>query len=173
MTSVIDLSARVSYIVISFGNKVMSIEGFMGDTTITGNGNVVGDHNIVTVIYQGVPVFIPSSDAISGAQSSAAPMAGGPGTGPLGWMSAYIQEDGAALPLEASPYDQAAWARGRTCCPCCIVQTGCWCWASRDREDSGIGATGLGSFVIDRNRWFLLLIPLFKYEGKPLAIGCG
>jgi formylglycine-generating enzyme required for sulfatase activity len=141
----------------------------MGYTTITGNGNIIGDHNIVTITYQGVPVIIPSPEAVAAHRVALRQWLVDRARGRWGEMSAYIQEEGAALPLEASPYDQGHLGAREN-----LLST----LHSADRL-LVLGEPGAGKTVaLERLAWELcdgpdplipVMIPLFNYAGTPLA----
>jgi hypothetical protein len=72
--------------------------------TIDGDGNVIGDHNTVNITYQGNAVAVPSREAIDAHRRA---LAADLQTAARRWggVDHYIQEEGSALPIEASPYD--------------------------------------------------------------------
>ncbi len=65
---------------------------------------VTGDRNVVTVVYQGVDIPIPSPDAAARHRAALRKQLDASVRKRWGGMSAYIQEEGATLPIEASPY---------------------------------------------------------------------
>ena len=65
---------------------------------------VTGDRNIVTVVYQGTEVAIPSPEAVARHRAALRERLEADARTRWGGMSLYIQEEGATLPIEASPY---------------------------------------------------------------------
>ena len=141
----------------------------MGGIITTGNNNVIGDHNIVTITYQGAQVTIPSPDAVAAHRQALRQWLVDRARGRWGEMSAYIQEEGAALPLEASPYDQGRLGAREN-----LLST----LHSADRL-LVLGEPGAGKTVaLERLAWELcdgpepvipVLISLSSYAGTPLV----
>lgn len=65
---------------------------------------VTGDHNVLNITYQGIPVSIPSTEAIRAHRAALRCKLENDAQQRWGGMGAYIQEEGARLPIEASPY---------------------------------------------------------------------
>jgi len=65
---------------------------------------VTGNQNVVTVIYQGTEVAIPSAEAVVRHRAALRDRLEKDASGRWGGMPVYIQEEGATLPIEASPY---------------------------------------------------------------------
>ena len=144
------------------------------DSIIVGNitnatGVAIGHGAVVNVIYQGRPVDIPAPEAV--AQHRAA-LHDKLATGALkrwGGMGAYIQEEGATLPIEASPYQAGALGPRQN-----LIEL-----LHRANRLLVLGEPGSGKTVaLQRLAWELcaptgtaipVLIELFKYAGAPLA----
>jgi hypothetical protein len=77
-------------------------------TNILIEGNVEGDHTVIgnnnVVIYHGKQIIIPSVDAIARHRVALRERLEENAHTRWGGMSVYIREEGAALPIEASPY---------------------------------------------------------------------
>lgn len=65
---------------------------------------VAGEGAQVTVTYQGIKVVIPSSEAVTSHRAALRDRLERDARARWGGMSTYIQEEGATLPVEASPY---------------------------------------------------------------------
>jgi len=68
------------------------------------HGGVIATGNHVTVVYQGVEVAIPSPEAVARHRAALRERLETDARTRWGGMSLYIQEEGATLPIEASPY---------------------------------------------------------------------
>ncbi len=141
----------------------------MGDTTITGSGNVIGDHNIVTITYQGAQVIIPSLEAVAAHRAALRCWLADQARSHWGEMASYVQQEAAELPVGASPYDRDRLGTREN-----LLST----LRGADRL-LVLGERGGGKTVaLERLAWELcggseplipVLIPLFNYDGKPLA----
>jgi len=67
-------------------------------------GGVIATGNHVTVVYQGAAVAIPSPEAVARHRTALRERLEADARTRWGGMSLYIQEEGATLPIEASPY---------------------------------------------------------------------
>ncbi|MCD4738664.1 MAG: hypothetical protein K8R89_05325, partial [Anaerolineae bacterium] len=79
------------------GERAASIGGHVGGDVVTGSK---------IVIYQGVEVAIPGAEAIAAHRAALRARLARESQGRWGGMGCYIQEEGVALPIEASPYQQ-------------------------------------------------------------------
>jgi formylglycine-generating enzyme required for sulfatase activity len=129
---------------------------------------VTGDRNVVTINYLGQPVEIPSGEAIRAHRAALRRKLEDDAQQRWGGMGAYIREEGARLPIEASPYQIGAGASRHDL-------------LSRMREAHRLlvlGEPGSGKTVaLDRLAWELcdgdlpllpVPIPLLYYTGEAL-----
>jgi formylglycine-generating enzyme required for sulfatase activity len=130
---------------------------------------VTGDKNIVNVTYQGTQISIPSPEAIAAHRTALKKQLQADACKRWGGMSIYIQEEGASLPIEASPYQT-----GRLGVREPLLR------ALHDADRLLLlGDPGSGKTVsLERLGWALcgstnavipVLIRLFRYDGVPLA----
>ena len=84
---------------IAAGERGVAVGGDVRQSPI-----VTGDHNVVTVVYQGVELTIPSPPAIERHRAALRERLELDARTRWGGMSVYIQEEGATLPIQASPY---------------------------------------------------------------------
>jgi len=84
---------------VAAGEKGVAIGGGMQQSVI-----VRGYRNTVTVVYQGAAVAIPSPEAVACHRAALRERLENDARTRWGGMSLYIQEEGATLPIEASPY---------------------------------------------------------------------
>lgn len=141
----------------------------MGDTTIAGNGNVIGNNNIVTITYQGAQVIIPSLEAVAAHRAALRRWLEDQARRHGGEMASYVQQEAAELPVGASPYDRDRLGTREN-----LLST----LRGADRL-LVLGERGAGKTVaLERLAWELcngpiplipVLIPLSHYDGKPLA----
>jgi len=82
---------------VAAGEKGVAIGGDVHGSVIA-----TGDH--VTVVYQGAAVAIPSPEAVARHRAALRERLENDARTRWGGMSLYIQEEGATLPIEASPY---------------------------------------------------------------------
>jgi len=68
------------------------------------HGGIITTANHVTVVYQGAAVAIPSPEAVARHRAALRERLETDARTRWGGMSLYIQEEGATLPIEASPY---------------------------------------------------------------------
>ena len=66
--------------------------------------SVIATGDFVTVIYQGAEVAVPSPEAVARHRAALRKRLEADACARWGGMSVYIQEEGATLPIEASPY---------------------------------------------------------------------
>ena len=66
--------------------------------------DVHGDVTVVNITYQGAEISIPSPEAVTAHRAALRERLEIDARRRWGGMSIYIQEEGAALPIEASPY---------------------------------------------------------------------
>jgi formylglycine-generating enzyme required for sulfatase activity len=139
-----------------------------GREGIAVGGEIHGDVT-VTVTYQGNAVAIPSREAIAAhCRALAADLQ--TATRRWGGVARYIQEEGSALPIEASPYDAGRLGAREGLLP------------ALHRADRllVLGGAGSGKTVsLQRLAWDLcqspeassipVMIKLFRYDGAPLA----
>ena len=84
------------------GGGVAAGEGGVAAGSIQHSVIVTGDH--VTVVYQGAEVTIPSPEAVARHRAALRERLEADARTRWGGMPLYIQEEGATLPIEASPY---------------------------------------------------------------------
>jgi formylglycine-generating enzyme required for sulfatase activity len=82
---------------VAAGERGVAVGGGVRDSVIA-----TGD--FVTVIYQGTEVAVPSPEAVARHRAALRERLEADACARWGGMSVYIQEEGAALPIEASPY---------------------------------------------------------------------
>ena len=130
---------------------------------------VTGDENVVHVTFRGEKLSIPSLEAIANHRAALKEQLQANACRRWGGMSVYIKEEGAALPIEASPY-QIGRLGAREPLLGALRQA--------DRLLL-LGGPGSGKTVsLERIGWDLcaekdavipVLIRLFRYDGAPLA----
>jgi formylglycine-generating enzyme required for sulfatase activity len=130
---------------------------------------VTGDENIVHVTFRGEKLSIPSLEAIADHREDLKKQLQADACRRWGGMSVYIKEEGASLPIEASPY-QTGRLGAREPLLGALRQA--------DRMLL-LGGPGSGKTVsLERIGWDLcvekdavipVLIRLFRYDGAPLA----
>lgn len=138
---------------------------------VSGIGIAIGQGASVAVYYQGTEVAIPSPNAIAQHRIALREQLEKDARarwGALG-VSTYIQEEGATLPIEASPYQAGQLGPRQN-----LLQT----LQAADRL-LVLGEPGSGKTVaLERLAWELcgsaeptvpVVIRLFQYDGKPLA----
>ncbi len=128
-----------------------------------------GGTAIVTVVYQGVEVTIPSPEAVALHRTALRERLEAEALARWGGMSVYIQEEGATLPIEASPYQTGRLGPREN-----LLQM----LYAADRL-LVLGEAGSGKTVsLERLAWELcagtgpvvpVLVRLFRYDGTPLA----
>ena len=80
-----------------------------GDGAISqGDGDALGAGAVKITIYQGREVAIPTADAIADHRAALRAKLAQEAQRRWGGMGVYIREEGAALPIQASPYQQGA-----------------------------------------------------------------
>ncbi len=131
--------------------------------------DVHGDVNVTNITYQGAEVSIPSPQAITKHRAALRRRLADDACRRWGGMSVYIQEEGATLPIEASPY-QTGWPGHRHD----LLQS-----LRVANRLLVLGEPGSGKTVaLERLAWELcvaeepavpVLVRLFHYDGKPLA----
>jgi len=82
---------------VAAGERGVAVGGGVRDSVIA-----TGD--FVAVIYQGAEVAVPSPDAVARHRAALRERLEAEACARWGGMSVYVQEEGAALPIEASPY---------------------------------------------------------------------
>lgn len=132
-------------------------------------GNVItGDYATIQITYQGREIAIPSPAALAAHRAALRERLARDAQARWGGMSVYIQEEGATLPIEASPYQQ-----GRLGPRANLLDT---------LKAAGrllvLGEPGAGKTVaLERLSWELcsgdaptlpILVRLFHYAEKPL-----
>jgi formylglycine-generating enzyme required for sulfatase activity len=135
---------------------------------ITGDGNIVGDHNKVSVTYQAEPVTIPAPDAVA-AHRRALRARIQARSRRWGGVTAYMHEEGVTLPVEASPYETGRLGAREGLLPALLAA----------RRLLVLGGPGSGKSVsLQRLAWELcddagasvpVLIQLFRYAGGSLG----
>jgi len=160
----------------NFGEHAVSIGGSVGGDVVTGDKKTGYDqrqqqveHQFNLVIYQGVKVAIPSAEATTAHRAALRERLAHDARTRWGGMGVYIQEEGAALPIEASPYQQ-----GRLGPRANLLQT-----LHAANRLLILGEPGAGkTVVLERLAWELcngdrpavpVLVRLFRYAGTPLA----
>jgi serine/threonine-protein kinase len=142
------------------GERGVLVEGSVGGDVVTGTK---------VVIYQGEQLRIPNAAAVAAHRVALQAQLTQAARARWGGMAAYLHEEGAALPLEASPYET-----GRLGAREDLLQA----LHAADRL-LVLGGPGAGkSVALERLAWELcqvpeprvpVLLPLFRYEGVPLA----
>ncbi len=149
---------------VAAGEGGVAVDGDVSQSTV-----VTGDHNVVNVTYQGIQVAIPSPGAIAHHRIALRKRLEDSALARWGGMSVYIQEQGATLPIEASPYQTGRLGPREN-----LLQT---------LHAAGrllvLGEAGSGKTVsLERLAWELcgttepaipVLVRLFRYAGTPLA----
>ena len=136
------------------------------------NGGNVGVDVVTStkiVLYQGAEIAIPNSEAIAAHRAALRERLEREAQARWGGMGVYIQKEGAALPIEASPYQQ-----GRLGSRANLLET----LKAADRL-LVLGEPGAGKTVaLERLAWELcngeqptvpVLVRLFRYAGTSLA----
>jgi formylglycine-generating enzyme required for sulfatase activity len=149
---------------VAAGERGIATQGDVSQSTF-----VTGDHNVLNVTYQGIEVRIPSPTAIASHRAALRDQLATDAQGRWGGMSVYIQEEGAILPIEASPYQTGRLGPREN-----LLRM----LHSADRL-LVLGEPGSGKTVaLERLAWELcdgpeptiaVLVRLFQYDGKPLA----
>jgi len=131
--------------------------------------DVHGDVTVINVTYQDTPVAIPSSQAVSEHRAALRDRLEKDACQRWGGMGLYIQEEGATLPIEASPYQTGQLGPRQN-----LLHT----LHAADRL-LVLGEPGSGKTVaLERLAWELcggpqpavpVLIRLFRYDGEPLG----
>ena len=131
--------------------------------------DVHGDVTVVNITYQGSEIAIPSPEAVAAHRAALRERLAYDAHRRWGGMSVYIQEEGAALPIEASPYQTGRLGRRQNLL------------GSLHAADRLLllGEPGSGKTVaLERLAWELcdgpgpavpVLVRLFHYAGTPLA----
>lgn len=129
----------------------------------------IGPGAVVNVIYQGRPIEIPGLGAIAQHRTALRAKLAADALERWGGMGAYIQEEGATLPIEASPYQAGAVGPRQN-----LLEL-----MRHANRLLILGEPGSGKTVaLQRLAWELctptetalpVLIELFKYAGAPLA----
>jgi formylglycine-generating enzyme required for sulfatase activity len=142
-----------------------------GDGAIAAGKQAVviqGSGNTVTITYQGAEIAIPALDAVAAHRVALRVHLERRACQRWGSMATYIHEEGAALPLEASPYQTGRLGPREPLLP-----------ALRDAQRLLLlGGPGAGKSVsLERLAWDLcageepqipVLLPLFRYDGAAL-----
>lgn len=129
---------------------------------------VLGSGHVVTVTYQDAPASIPSPEAVQAHRACLRDKLAQQARERWGGMGAYIREEGAALPIEASPYQPGATGPRRE------LQA----YLREADRLLVLGEPGSGKTVaLQRLAWELcadpepiipVLVPLLFYAGAPL-----
>lgn len=157
------------------GERAASVGGSVDGDVITGDKRTTFDQREqqvqyqVNIVYQGVEVAIPSPQAIAAHRAALRERLEREAKARWGGMGVYIQEEGATLPIEASPYQQ-----GRLGPRTNLLET-----LKRVDRLLVLGEPGAGKTVaLERLAWELcnneqpaipVLVRLFRYAGTPLA----
>lgn len=157
------------------GERAASVGGSVDGDVITGDKRTTFDQREqqvqyqVNIVYQGVEVAIPSPQAVAAHRAALRERLEREAKARWGGMGVYIQEEGATLPIEASPYQQ-----GRLGPRTNLLET-----LKRAERLLVLGEPGAGKTVaLERLAWELcngeqpaipVLVRLFRYAGTPLA----
>jgi formylglycine-generating enzyme required for sulfatase activity len=149
---------------VAAGERGVAIGGDVIKSTI-----VTGSHNTVTVVYQGDEVDVPSLEAVQRHRAALREQLAADAQKRWGGMSAYIQEEGATLPIQASPYQAGQLGPREN-----LLQT----LHASDRL-LVLGEPGTGKTVaLERLAWELcdgpepivpVMVRLFQYAGRELT----
>ena len=148
-------------------------EFFAPPSRTTQIGEVIGPVHAgsgdITVVYQGAEVTIPSPEAVARHRAALRERLEAEARARWGGMPAYIQEEGATLPIEASPYQTGRLGPREN-----LLRM----LHAADRL-LVLGEPGSGKTVsLERLAWELcagpeptvpVLVRLFHYDGTPLA----
>ncbi len=157
------------------GERAASVGGSVDGDVITGDKRTAFDQRgqqvqyQVNIVYQGVEVAIPGPQAVAAHRAALRERLEREAKARWGGMGVYIQEEGATLPIEASPYQQ-----GRLGPRTNLLET-----LKRAERLLVLGEPGAGKTVaLERLAWELcngeqptipVLVRLFRYAGTPLA----
>lgn len=140
-----------------------------GEGGVAVGGDVHGDVTVTNITYQGVQVSIPSPEAIATHRAALRRQLDDEANKRWGGMSVYIQEEGATLPIEASPYQTGRLGPRQNLLRMLHTADGLLV----------LGEAGSGKTVaLERLAWELcdgpeplvpILVRLFHYDGAPLS----
>ncbi len=94
------------------GDRAASVGGSVGGDVVTGAKRTAFNQRgqqveyQVNMVYQGVEVAVPSPQVIAAHRAALRERLEREAKNRWGGMGVYIQEEGATLPIEASPYQQ-------------------------------------------------------------------
>jgi formylglycine-generating enzyme required for sulfatase activity len=144
----------------TLGDHAANIDGSVGGDVVTG---------VKIIIHQGAEIAIPSPQAIAAHRVALRERLEREARARWGGMGVYIQEEGATLPIEASPYQQ-----GRLGPRTNLLET-----LKQAKHLLVLGEPGAGKTVaLERLAWELcngeqstipVLVRLFRYAGTPLT----